>query len=493
MAPILTGIETEYGFTVEGRGAEDQIDDAVDFVRGYTGPHKAVWDYRHESPRADLRGFSVKHLAFDPTDAQFDRHDERPSHDIRSDRILPNGARFYNDHGHPEYATPECWSLSELALHDLAGQVVLQRAANELQSNLRRPVKVYKNNTDFHGASYGTHEGYLVPRQFEFDQLFRAVTPMLVARQVLTGAGKVGSEKGAPCDFQVSQRSDFFSEAANVETLYRRPIFNTRDEPHADRASWIRLHVISGESNMMPACTRRKVGLVKLALLLMQQGETPRWTLRDPVSSFAQVSRNPFAEGRIELEGASWTTPRHVLESYLCVGEKLCEGDPELTALVLECQALLDQRFEYPDLFRRSVDYAAKYWLLDQFRDAEEASWGDPVMQALDLSYHLLDPDEGLYFGLLEAGEVAAQPTDEEIAARLATVFEPTRALARSVAISRFPDQVVTASWGSLVLADGNQTYDLRLDPSRKYPDALMDVESIEDFRKVLEGTNDPS
>ncbi|MES1228101.1 MAG: proteasome accessory factor PafA2 family protein, partial [Armatimonadota bacterium] len=125
MAPILSGIETEYGFTIEGRGAEDQIDDAISFVRGYTGPHLAAWDYRHESPRSDLRGFAVQHLAVDPEDAQFDRHDERPSHDIRSDRILPNGARFYNDHGHPEYSTPECWSLSELALHDLAGERVL--------------------------------------------------------------------------------------------------------------------------------------------------------------------------------------------------------------------------------------------------------------------------------------------------------------------------------------------------------------------------------
>src|SRR5208282_2425209 len=168
---ILAGIETEYGFTVEGRGADDQIDDAIAFLRGYPGPSFIGWDYCYESPRADLRGFRLDHLAVDPEDAKRDAgRTYGAPHEVRSDRVLPNGARFYNDHGHPEYATPECWSLDELIRHDTAGEFVLLRAARSLADATGREVRVYKNNTDFHGSSYGTHESYLVPRAIGFDR-----------------------------------------------------------------------------------------------------------------------------------------------------------------------------------------------------------------------------------------------------------------------------------------------------------------------------------
>lgn len=487
MAPILAGIETEYGFTVAGRGAAEQIDDAIDFVTGHKGPCFVGWDYRHESPRADLRGFSVDRLAFDPEDAQFDRQDHRAPHEVRSDRILPNGARFYNDHGHPEYATPETWSLRELGLHDQAGERIVSRAGAHLQQDIGRRVKVYKNNSDFHGASYGTHESYLVARSLGFDRLFAALSPMLVARQVLTGAGKVGAERGNPCDFQMSQRADFFSEPANVETLYRRPVFNTRDEPHADPRDWIRLHVISGDANMMPSCTRRKMGFVKLALHLLSKDQAPKWELADPVRSFAEISREPFHEGRIELRGASWTTPRHILESYLCAAEELSAEDPEMASLVNECMALLDQRFEYPDLFRRHVDWAAKHWLLDQFRDEEGAEWRDPVMQSLDLAYHDLDPDEGLFYGLVAAGECDGLDAEDEITRRETQVFEPTRALARSAAVTRLGAKLITASWSGVVLREGDKTHDIRFDPARSYSLALSSVESVGDFIQALQ------
>ena len=129
------------------------------------------------------------------------------------------------------------------------------RAAAALAEESGREVRIYKNNTDFHGASYGTHESYLVPRSLGYQRLFDACVPMLVARQVLVGSGKVGAETGPFVSYQLSQRADFFVEAANAETLYRRPVFNTRDEPHGDARRWIRLHVIAGDANMIPAAT----------------------------------------------------------------------------------------------------------------------------------------------------------------------------------------------------------------------------------------------
>ncbi|MEI8281648.1 MAG: proteasome accessory factor PafA2 family protein, partial [Armatimonadota bacterium] len=262
MRQILAGIDCEYGILVKGKGADEQIEYSQTLVESFSNEGLFVgWDYRFENPRNDLRGFELKNLAIDPNDAQFDvGRQHRSSIEVRADRVLPNGARFYNDHGHPEYATPESFSIFELAQLDQIGESVVRQASefSELEATL------YKNNTDYHGASYGTHESYLVPRVLTFDSLYAAVTPMLIVRQILTGAGKVGSEDGDWCDFQLSQRADFFVESANAETLWRRPIFNTRDEPHADPSQWTRLHVISGDANMNPTCTALRVGLVKL-------------------------------------------------------------------------------------------------------------------------------------------------------------------------------------------------------------------------------------
>ena len=487
MRPILTGIETEYGFTVEGRGVKDQIDDSMAFVRSYPGECLLGWDYRQESPRADLRGFQVDQLAYDPVDAEFDEGRARPPASVeRSDRVLSNGARFYNDHGHPEYATPEALSAHETAMHDLAGQEAVLSAARAFEKEVGEKIRVYKNNTDFHGSSYGTHESYLVPRNHGFKALYEAVTPLLVARQVLTGAGKVGAESGGPVRFQMSQRADFFSEAFNLETLFRRPFFNTRDEAHADPEKWIRLHVICGDANMMPACTKRKVALVRLALRLLDIDQVPTWRIPDPVKSFKLVSRDLVGEGRIELEGSSWTTPRQVLESYLDAADQhLSDGESEET--VRECRALLELRGPDPDEFRRHVDWAAKHWLIDQFREAEGKNWSDSSLQSLDLSYCLLDQEEGLYSALVDAGEVGWHPGPDEVLLCLESAPLGSRAQMRSLFVRKFRDQIKALSWGRMTVLTNSGERTVDLPPDADYGDWVLDVDTIEEALTALE------
>ena len=493
MRPILAGLDTEYGFSVEGRGAEDQIDDAKALVRSFPGERLFAWDYSAESPRSDLRGFKVDALASDPEDAKFDAG--RPGGEVRSDLVLANGARLYNDHGHPEYATPETWSLAELALHDKAGDRAVVQAAAAFQESVGRDVRVYKNNTDFHGASYGSHESYLVPRAVTFEKLVNGLMPLLVTRQVLCGAGKVGSEKGRRCDYQMSQRADFFAEPFSVETLYRRPVFNTRDEPHADPARWIRLHVICGESNMVSSAVRRKAGLVKLALHLIEAGECPVWAVSDPVRSFQAVSRDPDGEGRVELDGRSWTTPRNVLESYLEAAHGLLaneQPDEELQQTVAECLVLLEARFGDPDRFARSVDWAAKRSMLQAFGEEEGIGWRDPAMQSLDLEYHRIDGGEGLFPALLAARAVDPDPDEADVALRQENVFEPTRAFARSVAVRKFKSRIKTLSWGSLVFETDAGPKRVQLPPDREYPATLERCKTVEDFIMELEAYDDP-
>ena len=473
MRPILAGIDCEYGILVQGKGAEDQIEYSQTLVESFSNEGLFVgWDYRFENPRNDLRGFELKNLSIDPNDAKFDvGRQQRSSIEVRADRVFANGARFYNDHGHPEYATPESFSIFELALFDQIGEGIVHRCGifSELD------VTLYKNNTDYHGASYGTHESYLVPREHSFEALYAAIAPMLIVRQILTGSGKVGSEEGDWCEFQLSQRADFFVESANAETLWRRPIFNTRDEPHADPSKWIRLHVISGDANMNPVCTALKVGLVKLALWLLDAGEAPKWEVAQSVRSFKAISRDQSHEFRIELAKGNWTTGYEVLESYFAAAEAVLSLHNEARWILETGRKLLQELRTDFDSFRKSVDWATKLHFLSQIQEEESLTWRDPVLQAYDLEYSNVDPEAGLFYALQDMGEVLKPDFPSYPVLR-------SRAFARGLAIEKFGKYLTSVGWRGITF--GKEFIELR--PEVTYPDSIADISDVETFIRAL-------
>lgn len=484
MSRVLVGLETEYGFTVEGHGPAEQIEDAVAFVRCADQDCWVGWDYSHETPRADLRGFSVNRLQQDPLDAKFDAGREAWSdQDIRSDRVLWNGARFYNDHGHPEYSTPECWSLDTLAAAEAEGDGFVLATARKFESHIGRRVKVYKNNSDGHGASFGTHENYLVPRSIGFDLLYSALVPILVARTVVCGAGKCGSEAGAPCNYQLSQRADFMVSRASVDTLFSRPVFNTRDESHSDPRSWIRLHVICGDANRIPVATLRKFAFVRLGIWLALAGECPKWPLSDPPASMKAVSRDLSAKGEIGLEGHKWTTAFEILSSYVEHGERIL--DPSLPDI---CETLAVCRTALEDLEAvvvckpgagRTIDWMVKKTMLEGVMQQAGLTWDSPEIASYALAYHDLDPNESLYTGLVDTGFVdrIEPPLPESSTAR-------TRSMAREVAVRKFPHELTGVSWRRLTFGDRGSV-DLR--PEIVYPDELSECQSVEEFINMIE------
>lgn len=489
--PILLGLDTEYGLYVEGRGAEDQTEDSEALVRSYPGKRFEVWDARFESPRADLRGFSVSHLAFDPEDAKFDEgRAQKSAAEARADRVLPNGARFYNDHGHPEYATPECASVWELIRQDEAGQRVVLEAGRAFAEKSGREVRLYKNNTDFHGASYGTHESYLVPRAIGWEPLYRSLAPLFAVRSVLCGAGKVGYEAGSPCDFQLSQRADFFVEPFNTETLYRRPLFNLRDEPHADPKQWMRLHVICGDSNLSRWSAAFKVGLTLMAIRLALREEAPPIRLSDPVRAAQSVSRDLTGDARLDLHGGQWTTAESILDAYLGAAEQLLVDDlwwiKEGAFIADRARNVLDARRSDPESFARHVDWAAKRALLDEIRESEDRSWGDPAMKAFDLEYHNVDPEASLFQALVEMDRIEAPDLGEPLSPEDAP--PDTRAWWRGLAVERFSDELHSLSWRAATFRRGDGLESVELPPdSPGKPDGPVPTD-VESFIRMIRG-----
>src|SRR5690349_9158776 len=335
----LFGIETEYGI---GRQDQDDIDavvESMELVRAYLkGPFERRWDYAGEDPHEDARGFRVSGLAQDKEEDEFaklDAHRPFSFHEMKSDLVLPNGARFYNDHTHPEYSTPECRTLKDLLAQDRAGERIAQRAAHRRNKNLGGShVQLYKNNTDFHGHSYGCHDNYLVSRSIPFPQLVTGLIPFLVSRQVIAGAGKVGieaQESGfVPGAYQLSQRADFMETDLSVDTMHNRPILNTRDEPHADPKKYRRLHLIIGDANMCEYATALKVGTTQLVLELIARGAAPAMELDEPVSAIKQISRDADLKAMVRLKDRRHLSGVEIQECYCEAAQRTLSGkDPE--------------------------------------------------------------------------------------------------------------------------------------------------------------------
>lgn len=456
MRPILAGIETEYGFSIPARGPETQLDDSALFVASCPVPCFSGWDYRAESPRSDLRGFSVESLQYDPQDAEFEKGAFRYGDaESRADRVLRNGARFYNDHGHPEYATPECWSVSGLVKADLAGERLMRLTGEAFEQSRSMRAELYKNNVDYSGASYGTHESYHVPRSHGFEKIFDAVTPVLIARTVLCGAGTIVDDRGPR--FLLSARSPFLVQAANIETLYNRPIFNTRDEPHSDPRVDIRLHVICGDANRNPSSTAMKVALVKMALWLLDAGEVPEVPLDDPVGMFRAVARH---------ESAGQDLARQILSTYLdrfhALGARETCPDPSALEALSLAERLLESFQSGPEALALHVDWAAKLSIFERAGfDWESGSL--TALQSVDLAYHALDPKESLFDGLVEEGEVAPLPSDDELDDLILNHRSGTRADLRGWMVENLGSDLVTVNWSSATIRHGGDQRTIRL------------------------------
>src|SRR4051794_14451190 len=212
------GIETEYGISSPGAPDFNPVLSSSLLINTYAGALRRIrWDYEQESPLRDARGF-------EPVQVR-----ETGDEDLGlANVILPNGARYYVDHAHPEYSTPECASPRDLVIHDRAGERILERSLDSVQQFLPagEHLSIYKNNTDGKGNSYGTHENYLVDRRTPFSRIVRDLTPFFVTRQIFTGAGKLGAE-GSRADrgrvsYQLSQRTDFFEAEVGLETTLKR-------------------------------------------------------------------------------------------------------------------------------------------------------------------------------------------------------------------------------------------------------------------------------
>src|SRR5215207_6015064 len=289
----VMGTEVEYGISVQGVPTANPMVASSQIVNAYASAtaraRRARWDFEEESPLRDARGFDMSRQVADPS--------QLTDEDMGlANVILTNGARLYVDHAHPEYSTPEVTTPLDIVRWDKAGELVMLDAARmAAQVPGAQPIHLYKNNTDNKGASYGAHENYLMRRSTPFGDIVRHLTPFFVSRQVICGAGRVGiGQDGREQGYQISQRADFVEVEVGLETTLKRPIINTRDEPHADPEKYRRLHVIIGDANLAELSTYLKVGTTALVLAMIEARAMPRdLAIEEPVEALQAISHDP--------------------------------------------------------------------------------------------------------------------------------------------------------------------------------------------------------
>ncbi|MDT7041111.1 proteasome accessory factor PafA2 family protein [Candidatus Nitronereus thalassa] len=467
----LFGIETEYGIIREDQKQSDPVVESMELVRAYMSEQfEQTWDYKGEDPHEDQRGFRVHGLQQDVEEEQFaelDAHRPFSFYEMKSDLVLTNGARFYNDHTHPEYSTPECSTLSELIAHDRAGERIIQHAADTRNAILgSSAVQLYKNNTDLHGHSYGCHDNYLISRNLPFDQLCSGLIPFLVTRQIFAGAGKIGIEAQdqpyQPGVYQLSQRADFMETDLSVDTMHNRPILNTRDEPHANRQKYRRLHLIVGDANMCEFATALKVGTTQLVLELIEQGLAPEFQLSDPVKAIKTLSRDHDLKATIPLQSGKALTGLEIQTGYLeAAKHHFTEKDPDTDWILRNWEATLAllERNRL-DLIGR-IDWITKYWLLESFAQDEKLDWTDPWLASLDLEYHNVNTDRGLYLGIEQEGKAHRLCSENEIQTAMRQGPRTTRAGIRGLCVKKFRHEIQSVQWERIQLKSLTQPQQL--------------------------------
>ncbi len=473
----VVGIETEYGVTEPGNPAANPIllsSHLVQACRVWLGNSSTRWDYGGEDPLMDLRGmrrqrrYATADLLTDsPEYSDLNRGVtlrrrrgswEDPAH---LNAVLANGARFYVDHAHPEYSGPEVTSAHDAVVWDVAGDRIVLAAAAQMRAQ-GDDVALYKNNVDGKGASYGTHENYLVTRGVAFDDLARRLIPHLVSRQVVVGAGRVGiGTHGETPGFQISQRADYIETEVGLETTLRRPIVNTRDEPHADRRKWRRLHIITGDANSMEIPTYLKVGATSLVLSAVEADDDRLdvLALADPVAEVGAVSRDLTLRHRLRLASGEHATAVDIQRALLTIARDYA-SDAEDTRVLERWERVIDELGREPLAAHRDVEWVAKLRLFGRMREryatvgtdgrSQVPTWDDDRLRAADLQWSELG--SGLAARLSAAGAVERVVSDAQIEHAMTTPPSTTRAWLRGRMVSGRRDIVDAASWSTIVL-----------------------------------------
>jgi proteasome accessory factor A len=473
--PKILGIEQEYAIKIGGEDNFSPFDASCMLVNAYArrlglrDPQvNILWDYAHETPYQDIRG----ELFGKNSGQQIIAEEENKLINAG----LPNGARLYTDHAHPEYSTPECLSALNAVACDKAGEIILDEGLKLIGDTFpSTSITLFKNNTDHHGHSYGCHENYLMAADAheailitQPQKALKALIPFLVTRQIFAGSGKVGSRKGSQkytdtdSPYQISQRADYMENLFGLETMYARPLINTRREHHCDQKQFRRLHLILGDANMCEFASFLKLGSTQIILQMIEddfiKGDL---TLADPIKAIRLISNKfdcavELADGRKLTAAQIQTELFEYAQKFQQKNRDACVPDIDL---ILKCwshtldglaKLRLSDDFVIEDdplQLSRRLDWILKLWIINRYRQGQKRGWDHPLLNVLDLQYHNIDKEEGIFYRTQAQDLTERILTDDEIKGFVHAAPDNTRAWFRGKCIEKFSKEIYLVNW----------------------------------------------
>ena len=474
----VMGTETEYAVSAPAVSHANPVQLSFDVIGAAAGPERSRirWDYRQEDPVNDARGTRLERAAARP-----DMLTDEPQLNIVN-VIAPNGGRMYVDHAHPEYSAPETTDPFEAVRYDHAGDLLMRRAAASASAGTGHDIVLHRNNVDGKGASWGTHENYMMLRSVPFDTVAALMTAHFVSRQIYAGSGRVGiGERSETAGYQLSQRADYIHAILGLQTTFERPIVNTRDESHSP-SDYRRLHVIVGDANRMDVPQTLKLGATSMLLWLAEHADETGYDLAalldsmalvDPVSAIHTVSHDLTLQAELPLRDGGVTNAwimqvrlrAAVYEMGALVygtdtrGEPLWPDKPTTGIMALWGQALADvAAIRHADDDTRlnmqpeasRVEWLMKWQLLERLRRRHGLSWNDPKLRAIDLGWAALDPVRSIFEKVRSRTERTVD--DRQVADAAGNAPQTTRAWLRAAVVNRYASQVVAVSWSHLTV-----------------------------------------
>jgi len=464
----IMGIESEFGIASPTNLKANPMVLSSQVVNAYadlTMPNRMKrmrWDYDVESPLRDARGFDLSRAEADPSQLTDEDYG-------MANVVLTNGARFYVDHAHPEYSSPEVTNPLDAALWDAAGDRIIQISAEHASKLTGELITVYKNNTDGKGVSYGTHENYQLSRATPFPRIVKYLTPFFVTRSVFAGAGRVGlGQENIVPGFQISQRADFFEAEIGLETTLRRPIINTRDEPHANPEEFRRLHVIVGDANMSQFVNYLKMGTTSLVLSMIEDDYLKfDLDLHDPVSYMHLVSHDFEFKQLLTTRDGRTISALEIQEVFIEQAQKYVQerdkNDPMTLDVLSNWQRIVQTLATDPMSLANELDWVAKYSIMNGYRNRDQATWSDPRIETVDIQYADLRKSKGLALLLQAKGRMKTMFSEDQISAAILEPPSDTRAYFRGNCMKKYEAQVSAASWDSIIFDLGLETPMIRL------------------------------
>jgi len=345
--------------------------------------------------------------------------------------FLFNGGRIYEDCGHPEYASPESSNPMDAVRYSKAGETIVRDFVKDSKDyDFFKHVSDGRDHKGENG-SFGAHESYSM-KKINWGSFIEQTLAFFTTRMIYAGAGGIFNGK-----YEISQKARSINQNYCSRTTSDKSIINTKNESHSNK--YERFHLTSGDANMSEIAEYLKLGTTALVLDLYEDGKLknpPRFNRT--LDSFHSISLDPKLKQKYQTCDGEMSAIE-VQKYYQEAAKKIYMGRDKMTDDILNrwkfvLDSLRSKSSKKSEILDRWLDWRIKKRLIDSYMNKTGKLLNDVAVRNIDLMYHNIDKNKGLFYMLQSRGLVGRILTDKQIKPAINNAPTDTRAWIRGKA-----------------------------------------------------------